>query len=143
MSDQELAFDNEVFVFETVMRVRNTEIDAGQHLTLESLTALLTEARQRFLHSRSIKEIDADYQGLLVNNLQLSFNGRVRVREELLFEVGVERLSDNDGDIVIKVTRMHDGSLVARARLHFINFDFRSNKVTALNTTIKTALELR
>lgn len=39
------------FVFETVMRVRNTEIGLGQHLTVENLVALITEARFRFLYS--------------------------------------------------------------------------------------------
>ena len=40
LTDQELTFDAKVFVFETVMRVRNTEIDSGQYLTLEALTTL-------------------------------------------------------------------------------------------------------
>lgn len=141
MLDQDLTFDKEIFVFETVMRVRNTEIDMGQHLTLESFTSLLSEARQRFLYSRSIKEINADYQGLIVDNLQLSFISRVRAREELLFEVGIERLFDDSGYLIIKSTRTSDGSLVAKARLHFINFDFRTNKVTVFNSIIKAALE--
>lgn len=50
------------FVFETVMRVRNTEIGLAQHLTVENLVALLTEARFRFLYSKSIKEVNAEYQ---------------------------------------------------------------------------------
>lgn len=140
MSDRELTFDDGVFVFETVMRVRNTEIDAGQHLTLESLTALLAEARERFLYSKGIKEINADYQGLIVDHLQLSFDGRVRAREELLFEVGIEQLSNDGGDIVIKITRMYDGSSVAKARQHFISYDFRLNKAVIFNSTIKAAL---
>ncbi|MEC7911096.1 MAG: hypothetical protein VYC46_05300, partial [Pseudomonadota bacterium] len=47
-------------VFETVMRVRHTEIDLGQHVTIESLTALLSEARLRFLHAKGIKEINLE-----------------------------------------------------------------------------------
>ncbi|WP_201555651.1 acyl-CoA thioesterase [Psychrobacter sp. 72-O-c] len=141
MSDRELTFVDGVFVFETVMRVRNAEIDAGQYLRLESLTALLAEARERFLYSRGVKEINADYQGLVVDHLQLSVNSRVRAREELFFEVGIERLSNDSGDIAIKITRMYDGSLVAKARQRFINYDFRLNKVVAFNNTIRTALD--
>jgi acyl-CoA thioesterase FadM len=141
LSDRELAFIDGVFVFETVMRVRNTEIAAGQHLTLESLTALLAEARERFLYSKGIKEINTDSQGLIVDHLQLSFSSRVRAREELLFEVGIERLSNDGGDIATKITRMYDGSLVAKARQHFINYDFRLNKATTFNSAIKAALD--
>lgn len=141
MTDQELKFDDEVFVFETVMRVRNTEIDVGQHLTLESLITLLAEARARFLYSRGIKEINSDYQGLIISNLQLNVVSRVRAREELLFEVGVEQISDKSGDMAIKVTRMYDGSLVAKARKSFIQYDYRSNKAISFHNDIKEALE--
>lgn len=133
-------FDDSLFVFETVMRVRNTEIDAGQHLTLESLTALLAETRARFLYSKGIEGINADYQGLIVDDLKLSVFSLVRAREELLFEVGVSLLSNDGGDLTIKVTRMHDSSVVATAQQHFINYDYRLKKVTVLNHATKQAL---
>ncbi|WP_299187810.1 thioesterase family protein [uncultured Psychrobacter sp.] len=140
MIDRELEFDDRVFVFETVMRVRNTEIDVGQLLTLESLIALLAEARARFLYSKGIKEINAEYQGLIVSNLQLNIISRVRAREELLFEVGIEHISDKDGEMAIKVTRMYDGSLVAKARKSFVQYDYRSNRSISFNNDVKEAL---
>ena len=45
------------FVFETVMRVRNTEIGLGQHLTVENLVALITEARFRFYIQKALKRL--------------------------------------------------------------------------------------
>lgn len=141
MIHQDLTFDSRVFVFETVMRVRNTEIDSTQYVTLEALTAQLSEARARFLYSKGIKEMNAEYQGLLTDNLQLSVSSRVRAREELLFEVGVESIDDDGGQIAIKVTRMYDGSLVAQARMHFINYDYRLNRTVSMNELLKEALE--
>jgi len=140
VSKHELNFDNDLFVFETVMRVRHTEIDTGQYMTLESLTALLSEARLRFLYSKGIKEVNADYQGLVVDELQLHIMSRVRVREELLFEVGVEPLYDKGGNLITRVTRMYTGETVAKARQHFVNYDFRLNKTTPLDHMIKEAL---
>ncbi len=141
--DRELAFDDAVFVFETVMRVRNTEIGIGNYLTLESLAELLSETRDRFFYSKGIKQIHADYQGLIIDDIQLNIISMVRVREELLFEVGVQQLSSDGCDINIKVTRMYDGSLVAKSRQHFVNYDYRLNKITPLNDTIRLALEQR
>lgn len=140
LKDQELEFDDGLFTFETVMRIRNTEIDIGQHLRLESLTELLTEAQMRFLYSKGIKEITADRQGLTVTNLQLAIISRARAREDILFEVGLEQITDNDADIAIKVTRMYDGTLVAKARMHLSLYDYRLNKTIALNKNIKDAL---
>lgn len=140
MSKQELVFEDYLFVFETVMRVRHTEIDLGQHVTIESLTALLSEARLRFLHAKGIKEINSDKQGLIIDTLQLVILSRIQAREELLFEVGVEPIYDNGGNIVIKVTRMHTGETVVKARQHFRNYDFNLNKVIKLDNTTKEAL---
>ncbi|MFC6203158.1 MULTISPECIES: thioesterase [Psychrobacter] len=140
MIDEVLDLDEQIFVFETVMRVRNTEVDIGQHLTLEALTALISETRVRFLYSKGIKEIDADYQGLIVDDLQLNIVSLVRAREELLFEMGVSLLTGDGGNITTKVTRMYDGSTIAIAQQHFVNYDYRFNKVTTINNSIKQAL---
>ncbi|MGP5211503.1 thioesterase family protein [Psychrobacter alimentarius] len=140
MSEKKLDVDDDFLAFETVMRVRHAEADANQYLTLESLTALLTESWLRFLYAKGIKEVNADYQGLIIDELQLNIRSRVKVREELLFEVGIKPSYDNGGHVEIKVTRMHTGELVAHSRQHFVNYDFRLNKVTALDSTIKRAL---
>lgn len=143
LPNSQITFDEGVFVFETVIRIRSTEVKVAQRLTLDSLTVLLAEAQERFLYSKGIKEIIAEHQALLVDNLRLSFTERVQAREELLFEVGVEQLSDDGGNIVIKVTRMYDGSLVAKARQHFIVYDFHLEKTLKLDNAIKEALKPR
>lgn len=140
MSKKQPNFDSGLFIFETVMRVRHTEIDTAQYMTLESMTALLTEAWLRFLYAKGIQEINADHQGLIIDEFQLKISSRVRVRDELLFEVGIDPLYDNGGNVEIKVSRMHTGETVAKARQHFVNYDFRLNKVTTLDNTIKEAL---
>lgn len=141
MSNSEITFDEGVFVFETVIRVRTTEVNTAQHLTLASLTLLLAEAQERFLYSKGIKEIISAHQDILYDNLLLNFNNRVRAREELLFEVGVEVVSDDGGYIALKVTRLYDGSSVATARQHFIIYDFHTEKTIKLDETIKEALK--
>lgn len=141
LPERELIFDDAVFVFETVMRIRNSEIGVGNYLTLESLAHLLSETRDRFLYAKGIQQIHADYQGLIVDDMQVNLFAMVRAREDLMFEVGVQQLSSDGCDINIKVTRMHDGSLVAKSRQHFVNYDYRLNKITPLNNTIKQALD--
>ncbi len=140
MPKKEIRVDDDLLVFETVMRVRHTEIDTGQYMTIESLTALLTEAWLRFLYAKGIKEVNADYQGLIIDQLQLNISSRVQVREELLFEVGIEPMYDNGGYVEIKVSRLHTGDTVAKAKQHFVNYDFKSNQMTALDTATKKIL---
>ena len=141
MSDISITLDDNVFVFETVMRVRNTEIDVGQHLTIEALTAILVEARARFFFSRNIKDINADYHGLTANDIVINMVSRAKAREELLIEVGVAELSDEGGNIMFKVSRMGDMSLVAKAKLHFVSYDYRANQIVPMSDVMKDALD--
>lgn len=141
MPNQKLVFADDIFVFETALRVRHTEVDAGQYLTIDALTALISEVRSRFFYAKGIQEISADYQGLIVDDLSLTMYSRVRVREELLFEVGIFDLSHEGGSLAIKVSRMFDGSVIANATLHFVNFDYRLNHTIAINATTKAALD--
>lgn len=141
MPNQELVFADKIFVFETAIRVRSTEVDVGQYLTIEALTSLISEVRSRFFYAKGIQEITAEYQGLIVDDLTLTMYSRVRVREELLFEVGITDLTYEDGCLAIKVSRMFDGSVVAKATLHFVNFDYRLNHIIAMNAHTKEALD--
>lgn len=131
------------FVFETVMRVRHTEIGIGQHLTIDAMVALLAEARARFLFSRGVKEINNEYQGFIITDVATRFLSRAKAREELLFEVGVQNLHENGGDFIFKVSRMYDNSDVAHAVMGFVAYDYRLNKEVPLSGALREAVETK
>lgn len=131
------------FVFETVMRVRHTEIGIGQHLTIDAMVALLSEARARFLFSRGVKEINNEYQGFIITDVATHFLSRAKAREELLFEVGVQNLHENGGDFIFKVSRMSDSSEVAHSVMGFVAYDYRKNKEVALAGALREAVETK
>lgn len=137
MNVVELQFPPDIFVFETVMRVRSTEIDIGQQLRSEALVAMFSEARARFLYAQGIKEIDSNYLGILVTDLATKYLSRARAREELLFEVGVTNLDEKGGDIAIKVTRMYDGSEVAVGKFGFVCYNYITNAVVPLTLEMR------
>lgn len=141
MSVQEIFVKEDAFVFETVMRVRSSEIHIGQYLSLASLTGILDEARSRFFYSKHVKEVDENYQGLVLVDLVVNFTARVRAREELLIEVGVPEIDENQATIQIKVSRMNDQSPVAKAIATAVNYDYRKNEVVAISPKIIQLLE--
>lgn len=143
MSDLDNEFGDGSFVFETVMRVRHTEIGIGQHLTIDAMVALLAEARARFLFSKGVKEINAEYQGFIITDVATHFISRAKAREELLFEVGVQNLTDKGGDFIFKVARMYDGTDVARAVMGFVAYDYRLNKEIPLAGALRDAVETK
>ncbi|WP_230655738.1 thioesterase [Psychrobacter sp. I-STPA10] len=137
----DIIIDERIFIFETVMRVRSTETDFGQYMSIQALSTNFIEAMKRFFYSRGIKDINTDYQGLVVNNMTISSISFVRAREELLYEVGVSDLAAETGNIVIKVSRMFDTSIVAKASMQFANYDYRLNQLIPLSQTIIDALD--
>lgn len=141
MSIQEIFIEENQFIFETVMRVRNTEVDVGQYLTIEALTAILTEARSRFFYSKNIKEVNSDYQGLITTDYTVGLPLRVRCREELLIEVGVPKINEEQANLHFKVSRMHDGSLVSKASMTVVNFDYRHHKIVRMSDSIISLLK--
>ncbi len=131
--------ENSIFIFETVLRVRHSEVDIGQNLTIEAITCLLSEARSRFLYAKAIKEAIGEFQGLVTTNIVINILSYARIREELLFEVGVENLHNHGGDFIFKVTRMSDGSPIANALMKFATYDYRQNKIIPMNTALREA----
>ena len=133
--------DEKILIFETVMRVRSTETDCGQHMTMQALTANFIEAMKRFFYSRGIKDINTNYQGLVVNNINISSVSFARAREELLYEVGVNDVTSDGGHVIMKVSRMFDSSVVAKANIQFVNYDYHLNQVIALTQPLIDALD--
>lgn len=137
MTSKNMNIPQDIFHFETVMRVRSTEIDMGQQLRTESLAGMFSEARARFLYAHGIREIDPEYFGILVTDMQIDFTSRARAREELLFEVGVYNQNKYGGDMGIRVTRMSDMSQVGIGKFGFVCYNYIENKVSLMTDTIK------
>lgn len=140
MADVVIDIEPNAFVFETLMRVRHNEIDSGQHLTIEALVNLFSESRARFLFARGIAPINEQSQGIIIIDMITNLLNRARVREELLFEVGVQNLHTNGGEFVFQVSTMNDRLLVANAIMSFVMYDFSQNKVVALPASLKQIL---
>lgn len=140
MSEMAIIPTPDKFIFETVMRIRHTEIDSGDNLTMESLVALLTESRARFLHAKGLSDVNVGSQGLIITDIATSFLNRAKVREALLFEVGVQNIHTNGGDFIFKVSRMNDMFVIANAQMSFVMYDFLSNKVIALTPQLRQTL---
>ncbi len=141
MSVQEIVVKDSEFVFETVMRVRNTEVGVGQYLTIDALTSILTEAKSRFFYSKGIDDINDDSQGLIINDIAINFPQMVRVKEELLIEVGVPKINKKQATMKFRVNHMHNMTIVAKACMTLVNFDFHKHKVVAMSAYMLEHLE--
>ncbi len=141
MSVQEVVVEESEFVFETVMRVRNTEVGVGQYLTIDALTSILTEAKSRFFSSKGIEDMDDNSQGLIITDMAINFPEMVKAKEDLLIEVGVPKINKKQAIMKFRVNHMHKMIIIAKACMTLVNFDFNKDKVVPMSAYMLEHLE--
>jgi len=129
MARIQLAFPDDVFIFETRMQVRITDINGANHLGNDALISMLSEARARFLAEYGFREDGDDGTGIIVTDLATMYQSESFYPEVLRFEVGLMDFNRYGGDFVFRVTKMDSGQAVALAKYGFVFFDYHQRRV--------------
>ena len=114
------------------MSVRVTDINAANHLGNDSMISMISEARARFLFEFGVAETERDGTGIIVTDLATTYRAEAHARDQLLFEVGVMDFNKYGGDIIFRITRPRDRTLVAMAKSGFVFFNYKSSQVVAM-----------
>lgn len=133
MARLKLEFSDECFVYSTQLSVRVTDINAGNHLGNDSMISMISEARARFLYEYGVRETEGDgTTGIIVTDLATTYRAEAHARDQLVFEVGVMDFNKYGGDIVFRITRPSDNTLVAMAKYGFVFFNYRLKQVVPM-----------
>ena len=127
-----LHFPEEQFFYNTQMTVRVTDINAGQHLGNDSMISMISEARARFLFEYGVPETGLDGFGIIVTDLATVYRAEAHAHDQLLFEVGLMDFNKYGGDVIFRVTRPRDKTLIALAKQGFVFFNYKSSQVAAM-----------
>ena len=126
-----LDFPEDQYYYRTQLTVRVTDINGANHLGNDSMISMISEARARFLFEFGIKEADQQH-GIIVTDLATTYKAEAHARDALLFEVGVMDFNKYGGDIIFRITRPADNTLIALAKSGFVFFDYVQNKVVPM-----------
>lgn len=120
------------FCYATHLTVRVTDINAANHLANDSMISMISEARARFLYEFGMDDAPQHGIGIIVTDLATMYRNEAHARDQLLFEVGVMDFNKYGGDIIFRITRPADDTLVAMAKSGFVFFDYVSKKVVGM-----------
>ena len=67
-----------------------------------------------------------------IADLATTYRAEAHARDQLLFEVGVMDFNKYGGDIIFRVTRPKDKTLVAMAKQGFVFFNYKTSQVVAM-----------
>lgn len=118
--------------------MRATDINAARHLANESMISMISEARARFLFDLGIQEESSNGNGIIVTDLVTTYRAEAYARDKLLFEMGGMDFNRYGGDIIYRITRPADQTLVALAKTGFVFFDYQQSKVAAMPETFSS-----
>jgi acyl-CoA thioesterase FadM len=129
MARLQLDFPEDQWYYSTLLTVRVTDINAGNHLGNDSMISMISEARARFLFEFGVAETERDGFGIIVTDLATTYRAEAHARDQLLFEVGVMDFNKYGGDIIFRITRPRDKTLVAMAKSGFVFYNYKTSQV--------------
>ena len=141
MARLQLDFPEDQWYYSTPLTVRVTDINAGNHLGNDSMISMISEARARFLFEFGVSESERDGNGIIVTDLATTYRAEAHARDQLLFEVGVMDFNKYGGDIIFRITRPKDKSLVAMAKSGFVFFNYKTSQVVAMPEDFRTTFD--
>jgi acyl-CoA thioesterase FadM len=132
MARLQLHFPDDQFCYTTLITVRVTDINAANHLGNDSMISMISEARARFLFEYGVAETERDGTGIIVTDLATVYRAEAHARDQLLFEVGVMDFNKYGGDVIFRITRPKDKTLVALAKQGFVFYNYKTSQVVAM-----------
>jgi acyl-CoA thioesterase FadM len=132
MARLHLDFPEDQYYYTSLLTVRVTDINAGNHLGNDSMISMISEARARFLFEFGVAETERDGTGIIVTDLATTYRAEAHARDQLLFEVGVMDFNKYGGDIIFRITRPKDKKSVAMAKQGFVFFNYKTSQVVAM-----------
>jgi acyl-CoA thioesterase FadM len=127
-----LDFPEELYCYTTTLTVRSTDINGANHLGNDSMVSMISEARARFLHEYGVRETGTERSGIIVTDLATTYKAEAHVRDQLRFDVGIMDFNTYGGDVIFRVTRPADQTLIAMAKYGFVFYDYKLAKVIAM-----------
>jgi len=132
MARLQLNFPDDQYYYTTLLTVRATDINAAKHLGNDSMISMISEARACFLFEYGVPETEPDGTGIIVTDLATMYRAEAHARDQLLFEVGVMDFNKYGGDIIFRITRPKDKTLVAMAKQGFVFFNYKTSQVVGM-----------
>ena len=134
----------EHFPYVTVIPVRITDINYGNHLGNDKVLTLAHEARVGFLRHLGVEELNVgNGTGLIMATAELEFRSEIRFGDELQVSVGVMNLSRAGFDLIYRFTTRREGTetLSAAVVTGMVCYDYGKRKVVSIPDSFRQKLE--
>lgn len=120
------------FSFSTLIPIRITDLNYGNHVGNDAILSLLHEARMQYLKSIGYTELEFAGVGLIMSDVGIEFKAESFYGDVLKAYVTVTDFSKIGFDLYYKLVRGENEEIVALAKTGMLCFDYDKRKIAAL-----------
>jgi YbgC/YbaW family acyl-CoA thioester hydrolase len=117
------------FSFSTIIPVRITDLNYGNHVGNDSILSLIHEARVQFLKHHQLTELDFKGVGLIMADVAIEYKTELFYGDALKVYVAADDFSAVGFDLVYKLVKNEEETLVALAKTGMVCFDYARKRV--------------
>jgi len=130
------------FLFETIIPIRITDLNYGNHVGNDTVMSILHEARVQYLRHYGLEELDFGGVGLIMNDVAVEFKNEIFYGEKIIASITVSDISKFSFDVYYKLEKENNDKriLVALAKTGMVCYDYGAKKVAAVPKEVKDKL---
>jgi len=129
----------EEYSFKTILQVRITDLNYGNHLANDKVLSLIHEARVQFLQHYGWSEMDLGGVGIIMADVAIEYKNQAFYNDQLEIAIVAGDFSRASFDLFYKVEC--EGKLIAKVKTGIVTFDYQQNKVVEIPENVKNILK--
>ena len=130
------------FPFSTLIPIRITDLNYGNHVGNDSILSILHEARVQYLKSFGLAELDFAGVGLIMSDVGIEFKAEAFYGDVIKAYVAVTEFSKIGFNLYYKLVKGEAEQVIALAKTGMLCFDYDKRKIVAVpEEAIRTMID--
>jgi len=132
----------EKFSFETIIPIRITDLNYGNHVGNDTILSILHEARVQYLQYFGYGELDFGGLGLIMSDVAIEFKTEIFYGERIILSVTAGEFSRFAFEVYYKLEKENNAKkiLVAIAKTGMVCYDYSAKKIAAIPGNVRNKL---
>jgi YbgC/YbaW family acyl-CoA thioester hydrolase len=130
-------------IFNTMLEVRISDINYGNHLGHDAIVSLFHEARMRFLRKFGYEnESNIGGVGVLITNLIVNYINESFYSDKLTIHLEIGEMTRTSLQLLYQAVVVENNKEIARALTTMTFYDYQKSKVTKIPQQFLSSMEL-
>lgn len=124
----------EKFNFETILKIRITDLNYGGHVGNDSFLSLIHEARQQFLHHFGYTELSFENTSLIMADVALEFKKELNYGDTVKISVAATDFDKLGFDIfyLLELVQTDKTLIAGKAKTGMLCYDYTNKKKSSV-----------